>query len=81
VSPEYDGHINLQSLARRIARAIVHFMTVICLTATLSRHINLPAVLVKFHCYLLGPCGATPSRGDHTRCMDSRAYDPLNVTT
>ncbi|KAI9448568.1 hypothetical protein H4582DRAFT_2107817 [Lactarius indigo] len=27
VSAEYDGHVNLQSLARRIARAIVHFMT------------------------------------------------------
>ncbi|KAI0253142.1 hypothetical protein BJV78DRAFT_1197037 [Lactifluus subvellereus] len=27
VSSEYDGFINLQSLARRVARAIVHFMT------------------------------------------------------
>ncbi|KAH9049265.1 hypothetical protein EDB83DRAFT_2226844, partial [Lactarius deliciosus] len=43
VSAEYDGYVNLQSLARRIARAIVHFMTVI-LTAKLSRHVSLPAV-------------------------------------
>jgi len=27
VSTEYDGYVNQQSLARRIARAIVHFMT------------------------------------------------------
>jgi len=27
ISAEYDGFVNLQSLARRIARAIVHFMT------------------------------------------------------
>jgi hypothetical protein len=27
VSTEYDGYVNIQSLARRISRAIVHFMT------------------------------------------------------
>jgi tRNA-specific adenosine deaminase 1 len=28
VSSEFDGVVNLQSLVRRIARAIVHFMNV-----------------------------------------------------
>ncbi|KAI0299704.1 hypothetical protein B0F90DRAFT_1630618 [Multifurca ochricompacta] len=27
VSTDYDGYVNLQSLARRVARAIVHFMS------------------------------------------------------
>ena len=30
MSNEYDGFVNLQSLARRVARAIVHFMNVNC---------------------------------------------------
>ena len=44
VRPEIEGYADLQSLARRVARAIVHFMTVNPLTASLS--IDLPAVLV-----------------------------------
>ena len=61
VSTEYDGFVNLQSLARRIARAIVHFMTVIRLAAHCFRHTNLRFVLVKSRCAFLGPRGATSS--------------------
>jgi hypothetical protein len=41
VSADYDGYVNLQSLARRIARAIVHFMT--------SNHIALSWDRVVLH--------------------------------
>jgi len=41
ISAEYDGYVNLQSLARRIARAIGHFMT--------SNHIALPWERVTLH--------------------------------
>jgi hypothetical protein len=41
VSTEYDGYVNLQSLARRTSRAIVHFMT--------SNHIALPWDRVMLH--------------------------------
>jgi len=41
VSTDYDGHVNLQSFARRIARAIVHFMT--------SNHIALSWDRVVLH--------------------------------
>ncbi|KAI0260955.1 hypothetical protein BC834DRAFT_830941 [Gloeopeniophorella convolvens] len=37
VSSDYDGYVNLQSLVRRIARAIVHFMTANAMTLSWDR--------------------------------------------